>query len=521
MNVIYSECSEKIWVDVAEILSARLGWKPCYWIGSPVVEGEVKQRFEEICFHSTIDAVKGIASPDFQGAESGILDQPLLEQLGECERTVLKMMDRMEALGSFPYQERLRHYHRLVAYWLSVLKTYQPEMIFFLYIPHMVFDYILYELCRLFGIRTLMFEVSNVLSYAYLRESIDGNTDLKTGYRQMMQTKAGDVALSEEIEAYLSSLRGDYDDVPLYVRYVSKEDIYHRQDGKSGFQRLFDFRNYPVMLTKQLSVMKSKFRTPDNYIKQPGRTPERSNLKGFEYRLFRRKAVRRVDRLAKRYQRMVVGEVDLDHPYVFLALSYQPEATTSPKGKVFSHLLLMVEMIAKTLPDGWLLYIKEHPAQFDHSWAFRSHNSRTESFYEDLAAMENVRLIPLSSSSYDLVDHSKAVATATGTVGWQAVNRGKPALVFGHPWYEGCEGIFSISSKEDCLGAFAAIRAGYKVNDRNVRLFVAALEKLGHKLDVIDQMRNVELIDPATAESLALAIEQFYHRIEQKTDPAL
>ncbi|MEW6406756.1 MAG: hypothetical protein AB1649_33665, partial [Chloroflexota bacterium] len=211
----------------------------------------------------------------------------------------------------------------------------------------------------------------------------------------------------------------------------------------------------------------------------------------------------------------------LDRPYVFLALSYQPEATTSPKANVFSHLYLMVEMISKTLPEGWLLYVKEHPAQFDHSWAFRSHNSRAEYFYDDLVSLKNVRLIPLAYSSYDLTDHARAVATATGTVGWQAVNRGKPALVFGHPWYQGCEGIFSIRSREDCLNALAEIQGGYKVNDRNVRLFVSALERIGHKLDVIDQMRNVELIDPATAESLALAIEGFYNRINQKADPAI
>ena len=33
-----------------------------------------------------------------------------------------------------------------------------------------------------------------------------------------------------------------------------------------------------------------------------------------------------------------------------------------------------------------------------------------------------------------LIDKCKAVATITGTSGWEALIRGKPVLHFGYPW---------------------------------------------------------------------------------------
>ncbi len=511
MKVIYSECNDRLWIDVAAILQERSEWEPCYWVGNTQFEHEVKQRFGEICFHSTIDAVKSVPSPAFAPSHPVVLDQPILEELAACESAVLKMMDRMEALGSFSYSERIRHYHRLVTYWLSVIETYQPDVVFFWTIPHMVYDYILYQLCKRAGIPTLMFEVSIALGLSYLRDSVDGETRLEQLYKRLLEENRyeQEIVLTDALESYLNSMSGSYDDVPLYIRFVSKKELYI-QNWKTYIQKLFDFENNARYFQKQFNIIRSKLRTPINYIKQSGKLPEHSGMTYFEYRQFRSRVKRQVKKLDQHYHRLTTQHVDLERPYIFVALSYQPEATTSPKGDVFVNMLLMVEMLSKLLPEGWTLYVKEHPAQFDESWAFRAHVARQTYFYDDLAALENVRLVPTTFSSYSLMDHAIAVATVTGTVGWQAVIRAKPVLVFGHPWYRGCEGVLQVNTQEKCQQALAMLQSGFQVDPHKVRLYARALERVGVNLDFEDKMKYAQLSDIANAQSIAAAIANYF-----------
>ena len=52
--------------------------------------------------------------------------------------------------------------------------------------------------------------------------------------------------------------------------------------------------------------------------------------------------------------------------------------------------------------------------------------------------------MPMNIDSFPLIANSKAVATVTGTVGWEAMVRRKPVLVFGLSWYEKYAGVLKI-----------------------------------------------------------------------------
>jgi hypothetical protein len=69
----------------------------------------------------------------------------------------------------------------------------------------------------------------------------------------------------------------------------------------------------------------------------------------------------------------------------------------------------------------------------------------------------------------------------SGTVGWEAVCRGKPVLTFGHAWYDGCEGVFYTPSAGQCQEALSRIAAGYPVDREKVRLFLQVLERVGFR----------------------------------------
>lgn len=515
MRVIYCGCSNKVWLEVAEVLQKRHNWQPVYWVGhEPWIKDEFEKHYPDVPFHPLVDAVQGIPPSEFLHTKRGVLDKVILEELAVCELHAIKMMDRMDALGSFTYQERVRHYRTLLGYWLTILNQLQPDLVFFPDIPHMVFDFILYGLCILMEVPTMMFEASNVYSLSYLREKIDGETILIKEYQRLL--REGNLEMirsSPELTMFLDSLRGEYHDVPLYIRYVSKQDLYDRNTLKSLIQKIFDFRNYSKYFRKQIGILSQKLAKPQSYLKEPGKTPEASSISNLRFRWFRLRAHRKMRALDRYYHELAIKEISLDQPYIFIALSYQPEATTSPKGDFFVNLDLMVYMISNAVPSGWMLYVKEHPSQFERTWTHRSQSARAKYFYDDLASLENVRLIPTSFSSYDLIDNSIAVATVTGTIGWQAVNRGKPALVFGNPWYLGCEGIFPICEYKDCIKALNSIQDGYQVDDQRVRIFAAALENVGLKLDLEGKTVKFQDEPISQAESIAGAMITFSEEI--------
>jgi hypothetical protein len=66
-------------------------------------------------------------------------------------------------------------------------------------------------------------------------------------------------------------------------------------------------------------------------------------------------------------------------------------------------------------------------------------------------------MVPLHADQFELIDNSIAIATTTGTVGFEALARGKPALIFGDVWYERCIGAWRIHNLNDCRIALANI----------------------------------------------------------------
>ena len=73
--------------------------------------------------------------------------------------------------------------------------------------------------------------------------------------------------------------------------------------------------------------------------------------------------------------------------------------------------------------------------------------SRIPEFYQDLAASDRVRLMPLDWNSYQIMKDAAAVATVTGTVGWETIMHHIPVLVFGLIWYEHCPGVLRITDE--------------------------------------------------------------------------
>ncbi|MBT3392160.1 MAG: hypothetical protein HN413_17310 [Chloroflexi bacterium] len=511
MKVIYSGLFEEYWLKTAQLLSDENGWQPVYWIAMPEAETIIRGRYPDVIFHPLLDAIKGIPAPVYAERLCAPLDQPIIQQNAYTELLLLRMMDRYDALGSFDYNDRVRLLHRLMMYWQTVLDETQPDIVVFTVIPHMIYDYVLHEYCKQRGIRTLMFESTPFLGRTFIMETFESASPAETLYNKLLADPVpDDIFLSDEVENYIHSFKGSYQDAPIYIRRDPKKKLYQGSTSsqKSVLQKLLDFEKYAQYIKKQIRILRARVTVPQNYVKQKHKKLENSQMNFLAYQIFRARSRRRMRQLEQRYKQLAV-ELDFDQPYIFVALSYQPERTTSPMAGAFVEQYLIVDMLSKAVPKDWKIYVKEHPTQFTPAKYFRAQSGRSLDLYDDLAALPNVQLVPLDISSYDLIDHAQAVAATTGTAGWEALHRGKPVLLFGLPWYRGCEGTFQIDTYESCLSALEKIRTGYALDEQKIRLFVSALEKTAIDVSVEPHLQIKPLTADEKAARLVEAIQEF------------
>jgi capsule polysaccharide export protein KpsC/LpsZ len=157
--------------------------------------------------------------------------------------------------------------------------------------------------------------------------------------------------------------------------------------------------------------------------------------------------------------------------------------------------------------------VKEHPAQlreFDHY----NYLGRDRSFYERLSRLPRVRFAPTNFDHFELLDGALLVASVNGTVGWEAVVRRKPTIVFGEAWYQNAPGVCRIKTDTDCAAAIERIlqnevRIDNEMIDRFLDEFLGCCEYLCTTEDdarvagiPFDMKQNVEIAKEAIAARL-------------------
>lgn len=127
------------------------------------------------------------------------------------------------------------------------------------------------------------------------------------------------------------------------------------------------------------------------------------------------------------------GAVDLSGDYVYFPLQLQPEMTTSALGGRFRDQAYAIEQLAGMLPEGVRILVKENPKQGGYM--------RGPMFFHRLRRIPSVTFLPSWADTHALTGGAKFVASITGTVGWEAIRAGTPALVFGKAWYRSFPGV--------------------------------------------------------------------------------
>ena len=114
-------------------------------------------------------------------------------------------------------------------------------------------------------------------------------------------------------------------------------------------------------------------------------------------------------------------------PFAFFPLHTEPEVSLLVQGRGLLNQIEVIRSLASSLPVGWQLLVKEHPA---------SVGKRPLSYYRKLLAIPNVRLVRTSCKSNELIARASLVVTISGTIGFEAILQGKPVAVLGNTPFE-------------------------------------------------------------------------------------
>ena len=172
-------------------------------------------------------------------------------------------------------------------------------------------------------------------------------------------------------------------------------------------------------------------------------------------------AIHYTKNIKKYYNYNAVNELMQNVNAIFYALHFEPEATIMNR-TIYSNQIYNLRMLSAHLPDGWVIYVKEHPDQFN---LFRLnfidnakyiHKYRSESYYSLIQSIPRVVLLNSNMSSSDILEMSevKAVATINGTISLEAMKNGKKLILFdgkSMPYSENND-ICYINSPESLIG---------------------------------------------------------------------
>jgi hypothetical protein len=133
-----------------------------------------------------------------------------------------------------------------------------------------------------------------------------------------------------------------------------------------------------------------------------------------------------------------------DKPFVFFPLHTEPEQALQALSPEFLHQHAAIVSIARDLPAGVILVVKEHMTAVGR---------RSENFYDQLRDFRNVVLMDPLEFGLDVVRKANALITISGTAGTEAAVLGKPVITFGrHNNYDFLPHVRVVTREEDLRG---------------------------------------------------------------------
>jgi len=491
MRALYNTLWSDPWLKISEKLLAEKTIQPVYWIGFYDDDSEINvpQKHPGIIYQSRWDAWKGIFPDEIEKVYTKYTLTPdFLNTIANFELQAMSMMDRMDPdRHRFAFAERQRFFRNLLRKWFACIDIYKIDLVIGDRIPHRPYDFALYLVCTYLQKEYMFLNITNIPNRLIWSHNVSYVSPvIKQKYEKVI-SDTSEMNLNEisknidgDIMEIYHRLKKSYDDAtPTYMINHKKNQSKNSNIfnlGMNFIKGFFTNTNKSIHSRRNKGILQD-LSDIHPYSKRRHRKIEDSKYNVIQYGYLAYKAIR-YKRMMKNYYQSLSVIPDFSKNYICFALHYQPEATSNPSGDIFTDQYLAVEQVASQIPDNWYIYVKEHTSQF--LTISEGQKSRFKHHYEDLLKIPNVKLVSLEANPFDLIDNSKAVATITGTVAWEAIIRKKPTIIFGFSWLESYHGIKKIINNMDIESILDYIN-NYEHDEKALLQFLLTIQEVSPK----------------------------------------
>jgi hypothetical protein len=402
-------------------------------------------EFGQLIFHSEVLAWSKEPSMHADKTQSRFgLDE--LKKFEPYERDFYLMIDRSDTLARMTLRERRESFIFAVEYWLGVMKGLMPDVVYFSGTPHEASDFALFACCEVLGIKTVMWQEF------YLVDGKVLTRNWKAPWINQLQNSPAD-SISVSPDEFVNRYRADYKSAePAYNKVAKRETDVLNGPGlsllKIGRIAKVTGAGLRGLLTEwKVSITRSRELYGLALISAFFWEMLQKTLKGLQML----KIAGEVRLARKSLSRHVLSKIP-EEKFIVYFLHYEPELTVVPMGWVGGDQYIAIASLVKNLPDGWQVVVREHPAQYAQSFA-GYFTGRNKDFYNRILGIGRVSFVSNDIDTFDLIDKCEFVSTITGTVGWEALVRGKPSVIFGDAWYSEAPGL-QVCKSEDDLKSF-------------------------------------------------------------------
>lgn len=300
-------------------------------------------------------------------------------------RRGLKTLDIHEIRNYFSY-----FFHSF----FKVIEKNNIELAIFFFLPHEGPDFIMYQITRLLGIKTILMHQS-IFPNKYF--TVKKCEDL------------GDFQISKNVEVKLN-----INDIEKYKNIYSEAVRITKKKQKKN--KRVNIRFLKNLILRSLINFKIIHREDQNYLQK--------------------KYEKNLSKVEKKYEE--IKNFQKGRKIIFFPLHAQPELSTSLLGEKYEDQILVLEKLNSFAKDNWIVVAKENIYQTSYQ--------RDDFFFKRLKGLKNVFFVERSESTQLIVNDSDLVATICGTVGYEALTKSKKCLVFGNAWYKNFHGVLKIDN---------------------------------------------------------------------------
>ena len=175
--------------------------------------------------------------------------------------------------------------------------------------------------------------------------------------------------------------------------------------------------------------------------------------------------------------RKLERKISNEEKFVYFPLHLQPERTIDVVAPLYNNQIEIVASIAKSLPVGYKLYVKEHPVQLLYNW-------RNVSYYKQILDLPNVKLIHPSIKPTEIYNKCSLVITVSGSAGLEALVHGKPVITFSDVEYVFLPSIYRIKNIEDLPKVIRSL-VGKQTDPQELNKYLDLVEKYAFDFDIV------------------------------------